>query len=65
MLVKDGDSVFVKCDFAAVVTEVANADKIVSEGGHDVAVVIGYGYVAGCGGLVGLSGGNVICDCGQ
>ena len=63
-LVKDGDSVFVKCDFVAVVTEVADTNKIVREGGHDVAVAVGDGYVTGYGGLVGLAGGDANCDCG-
>ena len=57
ILGKDSDSVFVVGDFAAVVIEVANIDKIVFGGGHHVPAVQQNGYVAGCGRLVGMAGG--------
>ena len=64
---KDGDGVPVKEDLAATVAELANAEQVVLEGRHDLAVAGGKGgqvEVGGCGGGVDTTGGVADMGCG-
>ena len=65
---KDGDGVPVKEDLATAVTELADSDQVVLEGGHDLAVAGGKGgqvEVGGRGGGVDAAGGVAYMGCGS